>query len=593
MPTVPSVFRSIRKNDVHQRIFKAYKNYIVKNSDYQADKYVIQKGTHKKYPANVGDDTYNYPKNATDGTNQHVVWNWIDHRYYRFPYDQTRCHELTNVMNVEKRYFISSSVLTVPYHEMGERIKPTTFTLITRIKNSDSNNRIENFNLTLNDDSYGNLRDIQINTGSFVTSSRERFYLSFNNEFRRFDDNFGWIYDTRSIDYMLAKRPKTGVISNVRIDRGVTMNISGSQYKASGLSGYFTSSLNSHVLIRNNNVFENFQRCDNWLISFWINPENINSTGSIISKYSRIKEQYYDNNDKLIKIRDVDRRIPRPAGDFTRSRTPFNISFINNKIHFQSSNGLTQLHLSASAIYRNNWMHVAIANSASLCKIYINGSQSGTTGKIPTDGVANNADVLIGTDTLSTITNQNGFTGNIAEVRIYDYEVSQKAIKSLANQNFYTGSLYQTNVCGNVFYRNGQVVISSPMPKYHDAFFTSSFVQPNEFTASYKGQHTVYENEVLVRVPMGACNISVNPSAVYRPATGIQNDCNSDGGGAEQYNRPGDFRKSMFISGTAKPYVTTIGLYNDQAQLLAVAKMAEPIQKRDDIDINFIVRWDY
>ena len=49
----------------------------------------------------------------------------------------------------------------------------------------------------------------------------------------------------------------------------------------------------------------------------------------------------------------------------------------------------------------------------------------------------------------------------------------------------------------------------------------------------------------------------------------------------------------MFISGTAKPYITTIGLYNKNAQLLAIGKMAQPIQKRDDIDMHFLVRWDY
>jgi hypothetical protein len=41
------------------------------------------------------------------------------------------------------------------------------------------------------------------------------------------------------------------------------------------------------------------------------------------------------------------------------------------------------------------------------------------------------------------------------------------------------------------------------------------------------------------------------------------------------------------------PYITTIGLYNDEAEMLAVAKLAQPIQKRDDVDMNFVVRWDY
>ena len=34
-------------------------------------------------------------------------------------------------------------------------------------------------------------------------------------------------------------------------------------------------------------------------------------------------------------------------------------------------------------------------------------------------------------------------------------------------------------------------------------------------------------------------------------------------------------------------------MHNDNAELMAVAKLAQPIQKRDDIDMNFVVRWDY
>ena len=52
-------------------------------------------------------------------------------------------------------------------------------------------------------------------------------------------------------------------------------------------------------------------------------------------------------------------------------------------------------------------------------------------------------------------------------------------------------------------------------------------------------------------------------------------------------------RKDLFISGTLKPYVTTIGLYNKNYELVAVGKLAQPVQKRDDVDMNFVVRWDY
>jgi len=149
-------------------------------------------------------------------------------------------------------------------------------------------------------------------------------------------------------------------------------------------------------------------------------------------------------------------------------------------------------------------------------------------------------------------------------------------------------------------------VVTSPMPKYQDMLFTGSNQAsasfgpgsapsglPNQFELKYKGQYTIYENEVMVRIPMGTFNVSTNPTATYRPATGIDNSCNAVGSGAETFNGPGDFRKTMFITGSAKPYITTVGLFNDKGQMLAVGKLAEPLENRDDIDMNIIVRWDY
>ena len=40
------------------------------------------------------------------------------------------------------------------------------------------------------------------------------------------------------------------------------------------------------------------------------------------------------------------------------------------------------------------------------------------------------------------------------------------------------------------------------------------------------------------------------------------------------------------------PMITTIGLYNDACELLAVAKLPQPIKSEPDIPVNFIVRFD-
>ena len=83
--------------------------------------------------------------------------------------------------------------------------------------------------------------------------------------------------------------------------------------------------------------------------------------------------------------------------------------------------------------------------------------------------------------------------------------------------------------------------------------------------------------------------VTINPSATYTPTTDGTVLCD-DG---QRSRPPGEFRKRMFMSGSAFPYITTIGLYNDEGQLLVTGKCAQPIQKRSDIDMNFIVRWDY
>ena len=41
-----------------------------------------------------------------------------------------------------------------------------------------------------------------------------------------------------------------------------------------------------------------------------------------------------------------------------------------------------------------------------------------------------------------------------------------------------------------------------------------------------------------------------------------------------------------------RPYVTTIGLYNDQNDLLVVGKLGRPIKNDDDLSLKFIVRFD-
>jgi hypothetical protein len=192
---------------------------------------------------------------------------------------------------------------------------------------------------------------------------------------------------------------------------------------------------------------------------------------------------------------------------------------------------------------------------------------------MPKYATVNAGDIMIG----ATDTNYNyGYKGNIAELRFYNYTLNDTAVQSLANRHFLSASLYQTNVGGNVFYKNEQLVITSPLPKYN----SGSGLFANDWKLNYRGQRTLFENEVMVRIPADAMNVSVNPTATFRPGSGPDNNCNTApmNSGAEQYNEPGEFRLQGFLSGSMLPYITTIGLYNPKGQLLVPQNPKTPFQ---------------
>lgn len=107
---------------------------------------------------------------------------------------------------------------------------------------------------------------------------------------------------------------------------------------------------------------------------------------------------------------------------------------------------------------------------------------------------------------------------------------------------------------------------------------------------------TIYQNEVKCRVSENDFNYSQNPT-VFKFISAIT------GSQAKPfYNPPGGVASwGVIVDGTLAdnvtgssfhPYATTIGLYNDQNQLLVVGKLGTPYPIPSNTDITFIVRWD-
>ena len=132
----------------------------------------------------------------------------------------------------------------------------------------------------------------------------------------------------------------------------------------------------------------------------------------------------------------------------------------------------------------------------------------------------------------------------------------------------------------------------------------------NGYTLNYRSTHTIYQHEYRVISQTGRHNSSINPSATfgrsgsYSVGVGKTGDYtffppgdNPSGG----FNSTGSFKsfyeatqhyENFVTHSEFRPYITTIGLYNDAGELLVVGRTSRPIKNDDKVDMSFVVRFD-
>jgi len=171
---------------------------------------------------------------------------------------------------------------------------------------------------------------------------------------------------------------------------------------------------------------------------------------------------------------------------------------------------------------------------------------------------------------------------------------------------------------GNIFYTQGLIVLT------RDA---AAKLNTN-WELSFKSTKTIYEHEYLLIANDDEFNVSQNPTAVVEIGKQTEFITGSDGkvqkvtttpgvkyikrlttlengdtldyrfasnytssvsGGFEHYDLSGSIDSTgSFLA----PFITTIGLYDDDCQLVAIAKLPQPIKSMPDLTVNFIVRFD-
>lgn len=164
--------------------------------------------------------------------------------------------------------------------------------------------------------------------------------------------------------------------------------------------------------------------------------------------------------------------------------------------------------------------------------------------------------------------------------------------------NLYVSQSGTGKYVGNIFYRNGVAVIARDTSSIFKTIGLNGIkiTEDDEVYIDYTAQTSLTRHEANVRLYPTEFNFSpFNPSILSKYSG--SNDLTIEFGPLEYI--PSSSQSSsywnlynMMGSGVIKPYVTTIGLYNDKYELLAVAKTVTPIQRTFDVEQIFIVRFD-
>ena len=121
---------------------------------------------------------------------------------------------------------------------------------------------------------------------------------------------------------------------------------------------------------------------------------------------------------------------------------------------------------------------------------------------------------------------------------------------------------------GDVIYEHGMVIMTE-----NDSTRTNLFVTDSNVILSFQSTMTIYESQYKCTFSPNEYTYTQNPSAISGSAnSGIVYD---------------------FLTGSYfQPYVTTVGLYNNANQLVAVGKLSQPLQSSNVTDTTILVNLD-
>ncbi len=487
--------------------------------------------------------TYNDPNN-------HKQYFQLDHLFYK----NSKIDYINKFNTIEyfDHYRVlhdKVNILSLPYKTIGYKIHSGSFSLTTG-------------SISLKDDNKGHIYDTQFNLGdlNFKNEKFRVFNLGPQEGYKAYNLNTKNGYEIINSNSTYSSG-RIGILDDSFFFNKLTYKNTTFSSKNIGGGDYPVINFDESFISSPHNSKYNFNSDDNFAISFFISSSEIpdnNLKKYLISK-STIKKIITDpNTNASTNTSGSSQIIDAPA----EVQYPFEIYYQSQSIHFDRFDGTTISSVSTIATSSNTSMiHVTCQKSSSNLELYVNGYKLATS----TDNTTltqNTADLFIGNK--GGASGANFYTGSMAQIMIFDDALSQTQINNLSQ------SIDNKPYIGNIFYNNGLITITKP--NYQDIL--NPGIGNQDFILQYQGTHLIYENEYQCMVEQHEYDYTLNPSARKN----------------KHYLNP---ELANFTTGSNfRPYVTTIGLYNENNELLAVGKLGQAIRMNDETDMTFVVRYD-
>lgn len=119
----------------------------------------------------------------------------------------------------------------------------------------------------------------------------------------------------------------------------------------------------------------------------------------------------------------------------------------------------------------------------------------------------------------------------------------------------------------------GYITYGTGLYDTDDTSFIQSFTNSSNLTCSFESTITLYETQYKCTLRENEFNFSQNPTQIS---------------GSSNSGTLYDFATGSYFT----PYITTVGLYNNDKELLAVAKLAQPLRVSDTTDTSIMINLD-